>query len=115
MSSKGWIGVDFDGTLATYDGWQGHTVFGDPVPLMVARVKRWLAEGKTVKVFTARVGFGNPAVEVMEAREAIEQWCHEHIGQRLEVVCCKDFAMIELWDDRAVAVQKNTGEFKSWE
>ena len=27
----GWIGVDFDGTLATYTGWKGATVLGEPL------------------------------------------------------------------------------------
>ena len=28
---------------------------GEPIPLMVGRVKKWLAEGRTVKIFAARV------------------------------------------------------------
>ncbi len=32
MSNSGWIGVDFDGTLATYDGWKGPSVLGEPIP-----------------------------------------------------------------------------------
>jgi hypothetical protein len=55
MSSNGWIGVDLDGTLAHYDGWKGADNIGAPIPAMVERVKGWLAEGKTVKIFTARV------------------------------------------------------------
>jgi hypothetical protein len=31
----------------------------------------------------------------------------------LEVTCVKDFAMIELWDDRAVGVLMNTGQPKT--
>ena len=34
----------------------------------------------------------------------------KHIGQELEVTCTKDFGMIELWDDRAIRVEKNTGK-----
>lgn len=50
MSNRGWIGVDLDGTLAHYDGWKGETHIGKPIPLMLARVKRWLAEGKEVRI-----------------------------------------------------------------
>ena len=32
-----------------------------------------------------------------------------YIGQELEVTHMKDYAMVELWDDRAVSVEKNTG------
>jgi len=100
----GWIGVDLDGTLARYDGWKGIEHIGEPVPLMLQRVKEWLAEGKTVKIFTARVANGTPAVQ------RVCHWCEQHFGQRLEVTNVKDMKMIELWDDRAVQVIPNTGE-----
>lgn len=112
MSNRGWIGVDFDGTLAEYDRWRGVEHCGAPIPLMVARVKEWLAAGNEVKIFTARVySDGTPKrdADVMIARTAIAQWCLEHIGQVLEITNIKDFGMIELWDDRAVSVMKNTG------
>jgi len=110
---SGWIGVDLDGTLAHYDEWRGAQHVGDPVPAMVERVKRWMAEGYAVKIFTARVSHdGSPRRlnEAIEARHAIELWCAQHIGQTLPVTCTKDYAMIELWDDRAVQVRPNTGE-----
>ena len=53
--SEGWIGVDLDGTLAEYLGWQGMGHIGEPIAPMVERVKAWLAEGKDVRIFTARV------------------------------------------------------------
>jgi len=43
------------------------------------------------------------------ARRAVEAWCREHLGRVLPVTCVKDWAMIELWDDRSVAVETNTG------
>ena len=46
-----WIGVDLDGTLAQYAGFKGPEHIGDPIPEMVARIKEWLSEGKTVKKF----------------------------------------------------------------
>jgi len=51
---SGWIGVDFDCTLAEYHGWNGGEL-GPPIPAMVERVKAWLAEGREVRIFTARV------------------------------------------------------------
>ncbi len=111
--SGGWIGVDLDGTLAHYEGWHGAQHVGEPVPKMIERVKRWLAEGRAVKIFTARVSHdGSPRRlrEAEEARAAIELWCAKHLGQTLPVTNAKDYAMIELWDDRAVQVWPNTGE-----
>ena len=108
-----WIGVDFDGTLAVYTHWQGSHHTGDPVPEMVARVKQWLAMGKKVRVLTARVyspqDDATSQREAAEALLAIHHWCIEHIGQALPVTCIKDYGMIEFWDDRAVAVERNTG------
>ena len=121
---SGWIGVDLDGTLAMYDGWKGPALIGEPVPEMLFRVKKWLADGHTVKIFTARVSFPDVPIigkskeaaealgrkiEADIAREAIRLWCKEHIGVELEITNVKDYGMIELWDDRAVQVEPNTG------
>jgi len=118
---KGWIGVDLDGTLAHYDGWKGIGHIGEPIAPMVERVKRWVAEGRAVKIFTARVDGGEVALamgdqngvahrDVPMVRHYIEQWCLQHIGQILPVTNVKDYGMVELWDDRAVQVRANTGE-----
>ena len=116
----GWIGVDFDGTLAEYHGWKSENDLGAPVPAMVARVKTWLAAGETVKIFSARVGISGAysleshrfadAEFAENQRRIIGDWCELHLGQRLEVTAVKDFALRELWDDRAVQVILNTGE-----
>lgn len=106
--AMGWIGVDLDGTLAEYHEWVHHTHIGAPIPRMVERVKRWLEEGKQVKIFTARVVLQNQT-EFTEAVCAIRAWCKQHIGQELKVTCIKDMHMIELWDDRAIQVIPNTG------
>lgn len=109
---KGWIGVDLDATLAVYDGWKGIEHIGAPITAMVERVQGWLAEGKDVRIFTARVCVEPSKRSVNEAalaEMAIRNWCLEHIGQKLTVTNVKDFDMVELWDDRAVQVEKNTG------
>lgn len=115
--NRGWIGVDLDSCLAHYDGWKGADHIGPPIPAMVARVKQWLAEGKNVRIFTARVWCPPPGStsntkrrdEAMEAKGAIVRWCIDHIGVPLPVTCEKDYNMIELWDDRAIQVESNTG------
>lgn len=108
VTDRGWIGVDLDGTLAHYTHWVGPHTIGDPVWPMVERVKQWLADGKQVKIFTARI-VNNHIVSPSTVR-AVEEWCLKHIGVRLPVTCVKDMGMIELWDDRAVQVEPNTGE-----
>lgn len=107
LGQRGWIGVDLDGTLAAYGEWRGVDSIGDPVPHMVSRVHRWMAEGQDVRIMTARVS--RPGEEGWRALIAIQNWCQKHIGAVLPVTCQKDFAMIELWDDRAIQVIPNTG------
>jgi hypothetical protein len=107
--SKGWIGVDLDGTLARYDGFKGETHIGPPVPVMLERVKGWLRAGYEVRIVTARA---EPCVdrdEYVAVRQAIKYWCLEHIGVELTITNEKDYQMIELYDDRAVQVEANTG------
>jgi hydroxymethylpyrimidine pyrophosphatase-like HAD family hydrolase len=102
----GWVGVDLDGTLADHDdNWDGG--IGKPIEHMVARVKRWLAAGVTVRILTARV---HPDWDQDHKHlDAIQDWCVAIFGQRLAVTCMKDPNMLELWDDRAVTVVRNTG------
>jgi hypothetical protein len=110
---QGWIGVDLDGTLATYEGWQGPELIGAPIPRMVERVKQWHKEGKEVRIFTARVACGESEDPwpTHRIRVAIQAWVLKHVGiERIPVTNKKDFAMVELWDDRAVQVTINTGE-----
>jgi len=106
-TKPGWIGVDLDGTLAYYAGWDPDNLgIGEPIPAMLERVKFWVANGHTVKIMTARVAHEHGSAFV---RQEIEEWCLKHIGRKLEVTCQKDYAMIELWDDRAVRVKANEG------
>jgi hypothetical protein len=79
---------------------------------MVQRVRQFLREGWDVRIFTARVyqdGTPESAAAAALAREAIEVWCERHVGRRLPVTNLKDTRMVELWDDRAVQVEPNTG------
>lgn len=105
---KGWIGVDLDGTLAQYVSGDikryGVYHIGSPIPEMVARVQKWLLEGRDVRIFTARIAHGDPTVT-----QAIRDWCEKYIGRRLEVTNVKDFHMDQLWDDRCIQVVQNTG------
>jgi hypothetical protein len=112
VARHGWIGVDLDGTLARYSGWQGPTNIGEPVPLMLERVKAWLAEGQRVKIFTARVACFDPYRS--EVIKAIHEWLELHGLPRLDVTNEKDMLMLELWDDRAFQVEKNTGRIATF-
>lgn len=115
---KPWTGVDFDGTLATYESSYGPADIGEPIHPMVNRVIAWLAAGKEVRIVTARVydgvegGLWGPE-GAKAARRAIEEWCVDMFGRALKVQCHKDGGMVELWDDRAREVETNTGRSMS--
>lgn len=103
MSHTGWYGVDLDGTLAHYDGWKGHEHIGEPIPAMLEHVRAMIAEGKVVKIFTARA-------HIPERVAPIHAWLEKHGIPGLEVTNVKDMGMICLWDDRCVQVVTNSGQ-----
>lgn len=103
-----WYGFDLDGTLAHYDGYQGHDKIGAPIGPMVNRVFELLKQGKIVKIFTARAAEPDPKRRV-ETLEAIARWSLDVFDVALPVTCIKDYGMIELYDDRCKQVIPNTG------
>ena len=98
-----WIGVDLDGTLARDLGSARWDQIGSPIEPMLTRVKRWIAEGHTVKIFTARASSPRQVT-------VIKEWLVSCGLPELEVTNVKDMHMIELWDDRCVQVATNLGE-----
>ena len=98
-----WIGVDLDGTLARDLGSTRGDDIGSPIEPMLVRVQKWIAEGRTVKIFTARASSPRQVV-------AIKEWLVSCGLPELEVTNVKDLHMIELWDDRCVQVTTNLGE-----
>jgi hypothetical protein len=129
---KGWVGVDLDGTLAHYDGWVSPTHIGAPIVAMVERVKAALEAGDEVRIFTARcypfalvrkrgdagdlvsASTRERLIEAEAAIDAVQDWCERHIGRVLPVTCVKDYAMAVLYDDRAHAVEANTGRMAAF-
>jgi hypothetical protein len=98
-----WIGVDLDGTLAHDLGNKDLDEIGSPIKPMLKRVQKWIAEGKTVKIFTARASAPRQIA-------VVKKWLAQHGLPDLEVTNAKDLRMIELWDDRCVQVMTNSGE-----
>jgi hypothetical protein len=100
---KGWIGVDLDGTLAFHDANSPMIKIGDPVPLMLKRVKAMIEKGHRVKIFTARAQDSDQIL-------LIRKWLLNNGLPSLEITNIKDYNMIKLFDDRAVQVESNTGK-----
>lgn len=100
---QGWIGVDLDGTLAYHDANSPMIRIGEPVPLMIERVKAMIEQGCRVKIFTARA-------QDSEQILLIRKWLNENDLPALEITNIKDYNMLKLFDDRAVQVERNTGK-----
>lgn len=113
----GHILVDFDGTLAKYDsgGYRtGHC--GEPIPEMVERVKKWLNEGRDVRIFTARRYTGGSLRKLQESAKdvaAIEVWCGMVFGRVLPIVNQKNMSTDAIFDDIASSVEHNVGSWSN--
>jgi Recombination endonuclease VII len=111
-----YVAVDFDGTLAVSRTkvWDGP--LGKPIPQMVSRVKKCLENGIQVRIFTARVsplnkdGSSQSKEGLEKLRNRIGVWCEKYIGKRLDIVNEKTHNVIEIWDDRARQVIRDTGQ-----
>lgn len=104
--------VDLDGTLAHFEKWDGPTVIGKPIPKMVQKVKKWLAQGDKITIFTSRIypdGKFTQPEECEAAKNEVENWCVRFLGVKLDVTYQKGVFDI-LYDDRAEHIVLNTGE-----
>ena len=107
--SKKTFAVDWDGTLVTYDGYKGPVMYGAPIPRMVARVKGWLQDGHEVVIFTARVSIEHDIDKIKQEKETIYVALHDMGLPPLLITANKFARFTEIWDDRAVGVERNTG------
>ncbi len=94
--------MDLDGTLAYFDRMSSYDKVGEPVPAMLALVKKMINNGVRVKIFTARV-------EDPEQLPIIRKWLKDNNLPELEITNIKDFNMRMLYDDRCIQVERNTG------
>ncbi len=102
------IAVDLDGTLAYYDGWRGVDKIGHVIPEVLNALRMAQAEGAETWLFTARVS--DPA-DAYTAGMYIKKWLAENNISVNGVTAVKHKFFSEFWDDRAIQVIKNTGEF----
>ena len=81
---------------------------------MVEKVKRFLAAGIECRIVTARVNSHMDYNHVWSHTKQVETWCLKHIGQKLLIQAEKDYDMTVLYDDRAIAVETDTGKCRGW-
>jgi len=99
---KIWTGVDLDGTLAYHDSMSSIDTIGEPVPAMLALVKKMIHNGIRVKIFTARA-------QDPEQFFLIQKWLKHNGLPELEITNVKDYHMQRCYDDRCIQVERNTG------
>lgn len=104
LAVNGWMGVELDGVLAHYEDGQSLQTIGEPISKMRMRVQQWLMAGIDVRLFTARATDSGQL-------PVIQHWLKEQGLDAMKITCEKNFAMSQFWDDRAVHVITNTGEF----
>lgn len=108
----GWVGFDLDGTLAKYDHWRGLMHIGEPIWPTVYRIKFFLMLGIEVRIFTARMSPGEDSTgaTAQDFEALLQVWLMSVCGlPALKATNTKDYDMLELYDDRAVQVEFNTG------
>ncbi len=104
--------VDWDGTLVEYSKWKGPMIYGAPIPKMVARVKQWLKDGHEVMIFTARVSVEHSSIIGDQERATIADALHDMGLPPLRITANKYSGVTEFWDDRAIGVERNTGNVR---
>lgn len=102
------IAVDLDGTLAHYDGWKGIKHIGHVIPEVANAMERAQKEGADVWIFTARVS--DPS-DAEQAGKYVHDWLIKNNIKFEGITAVKHKFFSEFWDDRAIQVIKNTGEF----
>lgn len=106
-----WYGFDLDKTLFKFDKFKGSLDIGAPIDgpgTAMEALKEHLAAGHNVRILTARVsGKNDPYGKIARTIQARLQ---NYIGQAVPVTSEKDNFMQLLYDDRAVAVEPNTGK-----
>ena len=94
------IAIDFDGTIAKYDGYKGWSDVGEPMPEALQFLRTVAKIGYPLAIFSARAR--DP-----KGKQAIEQWVKKHkLDDIIELVTHEklpDFILIV--DDRAIRIE----------
>ena len=94
------IAFDLDGTLAHYGGFKGPENIGAPIEPMMTLMRKYIDEGETVVIFTARTKDSWPY---------IKRWLDKYGFFKIEITNIKRPDMDIFYDDRCRRVEFNTG------
>lgn len=115
-----WYGFDLDGCAAkSIEPFDAGRI-GEPIASIVDLMYEMMRQSKRIKIFTARVCETGQLSHISGhiADRAFADWQHSlitlwnkrNLGRDIEVTCIKDFLCLEIYDDRAWRVAKNTGK-----
>ena len=76
---------------------------------MVSRIQGWLRDGHRVVIFTSRVSKTHLPSRIKQEKETIQIALHDMGLPELAITANKSPHFSEIWDDRAVRVERNTG------
>jgi hypothetical protein len=101
------IALDFDKTLARHESAWGISRVGEPIPLMVAKVKEWVAKGYKITIFTARLSHDLSQNKIQEG--LIKGFLAKNGLPDFDVTAMKLSSFTHIIDDRGYHVFPNTG------
>lgn len=105
--TRGEIAVDFDGTIHSYErGWADGTIYGTPIPGAFESMRKLIADGYHVFIYTARIWGWGKATHNAVQRHLILKWLKANGARDLALQCpiiAKPPATAYI-DDRAVSV-----------
>lgn len=109
MANQIHIALDLDRTLAKCSG--DYTKVGEIIPSMLFKVKKWLARGYKITIFTARVSVNDwhtPEVAAAQ-KKMIVDWMVENGFPVMDITSDKHPSFTHMIDDRAYHVIPNSG------
>lgn len=101
------IAIDLDKTLAYHSSGWGISKIGPPIEPMVENVKKWLAKGYKVTVFTARMSHSGEELETQI--QLITKFLRDAGLPNLHKTATKLPEFTHIIDDRAYHVSPNSG------
>jgi hypothetical protein len=98
------IACDFDGTLATYDGWKGPEHFGEPIKRTIDALKKEKENGSRIIIHTCRT---NPKLtDDKDVLDMLGEWLTKNDVPHDEIWVDEGKPIAdEYWDDRAINVK----------
>lgn len=109
ITEKPHIALDFDRTLARRtDEDLDIDKVGEPIPQMLAHVRKWLSQGYKITIFTARLGHDS-IEENRRQEQMIRRFLARENLPQFPITAIKRSVFTHFVDDKAIPVTENEG------